>query len=165
MKTYLIDANVLIQAHQSSYPFDVIPSYWKTLKDLSDKGIIKSIDKVKMEICGHDYEDDLSTWCKTDLDVSFFCDTQDCINEYNEITQWAMSNTLYTSSAKSGFLKTDLADPWLIAYSMKNNCNIVTYEISDPYRKKSIKIPEPCKVFGVKVLQPIDMLRMLNISI
>lgn len=165
MKTYLIDANVLIQAHQTSYPFDVIPSYWKTLKELSQNGVIRSIDKVKMEICGHDFEDDLSKWCKTDLDTNFFCDTQDCIKEYSLITQWAMGSTLYTPSAKSGFLKTDLADPWLIAYSIKNKCKLVTYEISDPHRKKSIKIPEPCKVFDVQVMHPIDMLRSLNISI
>lgn len=47
MKKYLLDSNVLIQAHRMHYPFDVVPGFWNKLIDLSNKELICSIDKVK----------------------------------------------------------------------------------------------------------------------
>jgi len=47
VKQYLLDSNVLIQAHRMYYPFDVVPGFWTKLIDLSNRGVIRSIDKVK----------------------------------------------------------------------------------------------------------------------
>ena len=60
MKKYLLDSNVFIQAHRMHYPFDVVPSFWKKLVELSNKGIVISIDKVKKEICDTKSTDVLS---------------------------------------------------------------------------------------------------------
>ncbi len=50
MKQYLLDSNVLIQAHRMYYPFDVVPGFWTKLIDLSNRGVIRSIDKVKRDV-------------------------------------------------------------------------------------------------------------------
>ncbi|RMZ60404.1 DUF4411 family protein [Chryseobacterium nematophagum] len=162
MKKYLLDSNILIQAHRMHYPFDVFPSFWSKLINLSENNFILSIDKVKKEICEISNPDNLSNWCMNDIRDTFFVDTSSCVDAYSQIAIWANVNTQYTQNAKDEFLQTDLADPWLIAYALKNNCKIVTYENSDPYAKRKIKIPEPCNHFGVEFTTPIQMMRELG---
>lgn len=162
MKKYLLDSNILIQAHRMHYPFDVFPSFWSKLINLSENSIILSIDKVKKEICEINNPDDLSIWCMNSIDDSFFVDTSSCIDIYAQIANWTNSHVQYTQNAKADFLQTDLADPWLIAYALKNDCKIVTYENSDPHAKRRIKIPEPCNHFGVEFATPIQMMREIG---
>ena len=162
MSKYLLDSNVLIQAHQMHYPFDIVPNFWKKLLDLFNKGIIISLDKVKKELCGNLHPDELELWCTNVMPSSFFNDSSNCIDTYSEIALWANGNQHFTQGAIDEFLATDLADPWLIAYAKKNNCVIVTHELSQPQRKNRIKIPEPCIHFGIRYITSIEMFRELN---
>jgi hypothetical protein len=41
MALYLLDANVLIQAHEDYYPVDRIPQFWAWLLDMATENIIK----------------------------------------------------------------------------------------------------------------------------
>ena len=161
---YLLDSNVFIQAHRMYYPFDVVPNFWNKLEELSDRELIISIDKVKKELCDISRPDELSTWCNDKMNGGFFVDTTPCVDKYGEIALWTYSHTQFIQNAKDEFLKTDLADPWLIAYAMKNNCIIVTHETSNPNAKKRIKIPEPCIHFGIQYMNPIQMFRTLRVS-
>lgn len=159
MKKYLLDTNVFIQAHRMHYPFDVVPGFWSKLVDLSNRDIIRSIDKVKKEICDSSRPDELAQWCLSNVNNLFFLDTPSCIDKYGDIAGWVLSHPQYNQAAKNDFLATDLADPWLIAYALKNDCIIVTHETSQPNAIKRIKIPEPCLHFGVKFMTPIQMFR------
>ena len=38
MPIYLLDSNIFIQAHRMYYPFDVVPSFWNKILELSNKG-------------------------------------------------------------------------------------------------------------------------------
>jgi len=161
---YLLDSNIFIQAYRMYYPFDVVPSFWNKILELSNQGIIISIDKVKKELCDTNNPDQLSTWCEDKLDSSFFVDSTSCVDIYSQIANWVHLSTHFQQSAKDEFLATDLADTWLIAYAKKNNLAIVTHEISQPQRKNKIKIPEPCIHFGVRYLSPIEMFREIGES-
>lgn len=141
------------------YPFDVVPGFWGKLVDLSSRNIIISIDKVKKEICDISTPDELSIWCQSNVSGVFFCDTPSCVDKYSDIANWVQNHPQYKQSAKDNFLVTDLADPWLIAYALKNNCTIVTHETSQPAAINRIKIPEPCLHFGVNYMTPIQMFR------
>ena len=44
---YLLDSNFFIEAFRTSYPFDVVPSFWVKVKELAAEGKIISIDKVQ----------------------------------------------------------------------------------------------------------------------
>ncbi len=162
MIKYLLDSNVFIQAHRMHYPFDVVPNFWNKLQNLSNNDIILSIDKVKKELCDSHNPDALGLWCLNDMKNDFFVDTSSCIDKYALIANWAASHPQYVQSAKDEFLSTDLADPWLIAFAIKNNYTLVTHEVSNPQMKKRIKIPEPCNHFGVRFISPIDMFRELK---
>lgn len=144
------------------YPFDVVPGFWNKLVDLSDRELIISIDKVKKEICDSSTPDKLALWCLNNVNTNFFADTAACVDVYADIALWTYSNDHFMKSAKDEFLATDLADPWLIAYTRKNDCIIVTHEVSQPQRKNRIKIPEPCIHFGVRYISPIQMFRELK---
>lgn len=144
------------------YPFDVVPGFWRKLVELSNNGLILSIDKVKKEICDSATPDKLVLWCLNEVNTNFFVDTSACIDMYSEIAIWTHSNQRFTQSAKDEFLATDLADPWLIAYAKKNDCVIVTHEISQPARRNKIKIPEPCIHFNVRYISLIQMFRELG---
>jgi hypothetical protein len=146
------------------YPFDVVPSFWNKILELSNNGTILSIDKVKKELCETNNPDQLSVWCENELNSGFFVDSASCVDIYAQIAIWTHSSTHFLQSAKDEFLATDLADPWLIAYAKKNDLTIVTHEISQPHRKNRIKIPEPCIHFGVRYLSPIEMFREIGES-
>jgi hypothetical protein len=162
VEKYLLDSNILIQAHRMHYPFDVVPNFWNKLENLYNKGLIISIDKVKKEICDSPIPDELAIWCLNKIDPDFFVDTSFCIDVYVDIANWTHLNPHFMQSAKDEFLSTDLADPWLISYAKKQNCVIVTHEVSQPTRKNRIKIPEPCVNFGVRYISPIQMFRELG---
>lgn len=162
MKKFLLDSNIFIQAHRMYYPFDVVPSFWNKLIDLSNRDLILSIDKVKKEICDNSNPDELALWCTNEINPNFFADSTSCIDIYAEIALWAHSSLHFMQSAKDEFLSTDLADPWLIAYAKKHDCVIVTHEISQPQRKNKIKIPEPCVYFSIRYISPIQMFRELG---
>ncbi|NLN32982.1 MAG: DUF4411 family protein [Flavobacteriaceae bacterium] len=162
MKKYLLDSNVFIQAHRMHYPFDVVPSFWNKLKDLSDKEVIISIDKVKKELCYSSPPDVLASWCLEELNSEFFEDSSVCVDVYSEIANWANSNQQFSQNAKDEFLATDLADPWLIAFAKKQDCIIVTHEKSQPGIKHKIKIPEVCAYFSIRYISPIQMFRDLG---
>lgn len=157
---YILDSNIFIQAHRSYYPFDVVPSFWKKLEELSHKGVISSIDKVKMEICDRAYPDELANWCADRLPNNFFKDSSISLDSYSELVHWT-ENSYFNQRAKDEFLTTDLADPWLIAVARTNNYTVVTHETSNPNRVSRIKIPEPCIHFGVRYIDGIQMFRDL----
>lgn len=50
MTLYLLDANVLIRAHEDYYPVDRIPQYWAWLLDKAIAGIIKMPRRIFDEV-------------------------------------------------------------------------------------------------------------------
>jgi hypothetical protein len=51
---FVIDANILIQAHRQYYAFAICPGFWDSLLYHHGTGKILSIDRVKNEINGTD---------------------------------------------------------------------------------------------------------------
>ncbi len=48
--TYVLDANVFIEAARRYYAFDLVPRFWESLIHHAAKGRIESIDRVKQEL-------------------------------------------------------------------------------------------------------------------
>jgi len=161
MTKYVVDSNFFIQAHRALYPLDVALGFWDKVKQLADSEVIESIDKVKNEI--YKNEDDIKAWCVNNLPTDFFKGTETLINEYTQLAQWAVEpRHQFKQTAIDEFLDADEADAWLIAYAMKNNLTVITYEVSAPGSKKKIKIPDVCINFDVRYINTIEMFRELN---
>jgi hypothetical protein len=164
MSPYILDSNFFIQAHRLNYPFDVVPSFWHKIKDLADRNLIISIDKVRDEIFKND--DELTKWCKDNLSSNFFKDSSIAIKQYAELAAWANSRKdHYQQRAIDVFLDTDAADAWIIAYALNQGNPVLTHEKSEPGRKNRIKMPDVCLDHGVNYYSTVQMLRNLKESI
>ena len=60
--TYLVDANVLIEAKNRYYAFDIAPGFWKWLNQAHAQGTVFSIEKVGEELGGGN--DLVAYWAK-----------------------------------------------------------------------------------------------------
>ena len=162
---YILDTNFFIQAHRVNYPLDVVISFWNKFKDLSLGGdTLISIDKVQNELNHSTHPDQLATWCAQNLPDGFFKDSSIAINEYTKIVNWAVSHQTYNQNAKSEFLASGEADAFLVAYALTDpsNFTLITHEVSNPYIKNRIKIPEVCDKFNIKYCNTIEMFRRLE---
>ncbi|HQE16557.1 MAG TPA: DUF4411 family protein [Mycobacterium sp.] len=65
---YLVDANVLIEAKNRYYAFDIAPGFWEWLEGAHATGEVGSIEAVRSELVGGN--DELSEWAKAN--GSFF---------------------------------------------------------------------------------------------
>ncbi|GAB3010860.1 DUF4411 family protein [Cyclobacterium sediminis] len=165
MKAYVVDSNFFIQAHRATYPLDVAKSFWLKVNELAQSGTIISIDKVKQELFNKN--DNLEDWCKGNLPDGFFKDSSTALSEYSKISAWAISKSdHYLPNAINEFLDVYEADAFLVAYVLEDVQSrvLVTHEVSDPNRKNKIKMPEPCKHFGVSYRNTIEMFRELGIT-
>lgn len=163
MSVFVVDSNFFIQAHRTSYPFDVATSFWSKIINLAENGTIISIDKVKNEIFKN--EDELKQWCEINLPDTFFKDTTTALPHYVTIASWAAARSShYLPNALSEFLDGEEADAWLVAYGLADiaNCIVVTHELSQPNRRNKVKIPDVCLAHGVQFCNTIQMLRLLG---
>ena len=156
--TYLLDSNVLIEAHRRYYSFDICSGFWDCLlyHHGNNKRLL-SIDRVKDELQG---EDKLCRWVKAPQ--PFFASTDnDVIAEaYGNIIGWVSTQSQFISAAQAEFARG--ADGWLIAYARVNNYILVTHEVYAANVRKKVKIPNVCRSFDVKTINTFDMLRELD---
>lgn len=149
---YLLDANILIEAKNYYFRFDLCPDFWKWIKSY-DK--MKSVFPVKEEMLAR--EDELAQWIKDELDTSYFLDMDVEIQEnYRKIVDYIDKHN-FKQSGKDKFLRG--ADGWLIATAMsKKGTIVVTNENSNPDSKKKIFLPDVANHFGVQCIQIFQVL-------
>lgn len=144
MNTYLLDANVLINAHRTLYPMQVAPGFWEWLKLQADIGTIISIDTVKNELLNPD----LREWVEK-LTPNFFQTTSgELVHAQTQVSDWVNHQSRYTTAAKTTFAQSTDRD--LIACALLHRQTVVTYEVQSPRSKSMIKIPDVCKALGVR---------------
>ena len=158
VQKYCLDANVLIQAWQKYYSPKFCPDYWGLLNDFGAKKIIFLPKSVFDEIIRT--EDDLATWLKNskiqipEVDE----DVANCLrNIYaaNPLHQYLVDNTKQRS----------LADPWVIAYALKENACVVTKEEKiSVLNSTRIKIPNVCDNMGIRWINDFQFVEELGIQ-
>ncbi|WP_257494733.1 DUF4411 family protein [Actinomyces wuliandei] len=93
---YLVDANVLIQAKNGYYAFDIAPGFWEWIDQAHDQGRVFSIDKVRDELFRGD--DELSDWTKGHRD--FFHPVDQLTTPFfTPLSTWAHSSGLHPGSS------------------------------------------------------------------
>ena len=166
MGIYLVESNFFIQAHRVSYPLDVAFSFWNKVKQLAEEGKIISIDKVRNEI--YHNNDTLEEWCRANLPDDFFKESSEAMAAYGQVVDWAISRSShYMPNALNEFLDADEADAFIVAYALAdtNNRIVVTQEISEPNRKKKIKIPKAFNAFIIQFINTIEMFRQMKVTV
>ena len=152
--SYLLDANVFIEAKNRHYGFDFCPAFWDWLIDRNGAGIVFSVAEVGDELTRG--KDELADWA-TVRGSDFFLDPPDpgMTPALASVSAWVV-NKGYVTAAVNAFL----GDPdyYLISHALAENLVVVTHEVASTSLKK-IKIPDVCKGVGVEPISPFDMLR------
>ncbi len=150
---FLLDTNILIEAKNRYYGFDICPGFWAWLSAEEAGGRVLSIAAVRDEIVGR--EDDLSEWARARTPRFFQAPDASTLAPMATLAVWVREQR-YRAAAINEFLGS--ADYYLIAFAMAHGHTVVSHERpSDAVAK--VKIPEPCIAHGVEIINPFTMLR------
>lgn len=152
MTTYLLDANVFIQAKNLHYGFEFCPAFWDWLVQENAVGRVFSIERVGDEIQAVD--DELAEWARQRSGL-FLSPDPEMVPSLTVVSSWANGQG-YESAGVATFLQ--VADYYLVAQAHAHDYVVVTHEVFSPSLRK-IKIPNACIGIGVKFVNPYEMLR------
>ncbi|MBQ1122251.1 DUF4411 family protein [Streptomyces sp. B15] len=151
---FLVDSNVLIEAKNRYYAFDIAPGFWSWLDYAYSNLIACSIEQVREELTYS--RDELAKWCQGN--PGFFRPVDAAaVAHFGELTRWVNSRS-YTQGAIAEFVS-DAADFYLIAYARAHNHTVVTHEKPRPEARNRVLIPDACVALGVAYTDTFSMLR------
>jgi hypothetical protein len=151
---YLVDANVLIEAKNRYYAFDIAPGFWAWLDRAHEQSIACSIDAVRDELL--EGNDEIADWARTNT-AFFHPIDQDTTRHFSELTTWANSRN-FTQAALADFTGNN-ADYLLVAYAREHQHVVVTHERSQPNARARVFIPDACLAMDVTTTDTFQMLR------
>lgn len=151
--SYLLDANVFIQAKNLHYGLDFCPAFWEWLLQKNRTGHVLSIDKVANEIAAG--ADELYDWAQENGDGLFLRTTPQIAQQFGPVSEWA-TRQQYEPAAINTFLQ--VADFYLVAHALEGGHVLVTHETPSNSRKQ-IKIPDTCIGLEIRWMTPYEMLR------
>jgi Domain of unknown function (DUF4411) len=160
-KSFWLDSNVLIQAHQGYYSFDIAPGFWSSIESHTKNGSLRSPDNVLKEILEGKDTDPLKNWAKGKGKRLFVLAGKDEQGAVGKITQYVLGN--YPQPQATFFLAK--ADPWVIAHALVDRGIVVTQETLVGANSLKVKIPNVCNHFKVEWINTYDLLRKLNITL
>ncbi len=157
---YLLDANVLIDAHRDYYPIDRLPAFWVWLLEKGRRGEIRIPVEIWDEIkYGNDY---LAQWCKAG-------NHQEIMLLEENANQTKVSYVVeqgYANDLTEDEIEKVGRDPFLISYALPakdNKTQFVTTEVSKPNKTRANRhIPDVCTTLGIKTLNTFDLIKRLD---
>ncbi len=162
--SYLIDANIFIQAQQDYYCFDLCPGFWEFMGSKFMDGQLISIRNVFDELQKQD--DEICTWSKGIMHCFQSVDDQETQMNFRAIANYVQQE--YAPRHKNSlphiqkFLS--VADPWIIAKAKTTNATVVTHEVRDKNNGCKPKIPDICGYFNVKTIRTNELLRDFQVQ-
>ncbi|MGB6688753.1 MAG: DUF4411 family protein [Terracidiphilus sp.] len=159
---YLLDANVMIRAHEDYYPIDRIPQFWAWLAYQAKSGVVKVPYEIYHEI--EISKGPLHDWL-TDSATSK-------IMILNQKIDRVLLNTVLASGYAPDLDDSEIEeigqDPFLIGYALMNpsEMTVVTKEVSAPSKQRANRrVPDVCKAFGIRCMNDFEFYRELNFKI
>ena len=163
---YLLDANVLITAHNQYYPINRIPEFWGWLRHMGQTGTVKVPVEIYEEVLEGSREEEkdlLLAWCRDDENKTAMLLGE---NVDSGIVGQVISRG-YADDLTDDELEQIGRDPFLIAYALAQPTErcVVTTEIPRPSkRRQNRKIPDVCGDFGVNCCNTFQLLRILEFT-
>ncbi len=154
MPRYCLDANVLIEAKNGPYGFDIVPGFWDWIDCMVDTSVIYSVRAVYDEITLGD--DVLTSWVKDRRQSGLFVEPSDAVKERLRMIADYVVNSFEPQHAQS-FLS--WADPWVIAQASVDQAVVVTREVLAGPGSERAKIPNVFIHFSVGYTDTYAMLR------
>lgn len=161
---YLIDANVLMDAHATFYPVDRIPQFWDWLVEQGTAGLIKIPYEIHQEFDGGkglhvDWIN--SPDVKEALLLVEEADPALVVRAINDGYQGL--SPLFNDIQHTKYGK----DPFLIAYALAApERTVVTREVSKrTQRLGNTKLPDACDDCGIEWITDFELYRRLNFNL
>lgn len=151
--SYLLDANVFIQAKNLHYGLDFCPAFWEWLIENNASKKVLSIDKVADEISAG--ADELTDWMRDHGNGLFLKTDAAAAAQFGRVSAWATGQQ-YEPAAINTFLQ--VADFYLVAHALAGGHVVVTHE-TPANSTKRIKIPNACIGLNLRFMTPYEMLR------
>jgi Domain of unknown function (DUF4411) len=155
---HLLDASVLITAHNTYYPIDRVPEFWEWLVYQGTRSAIKLPREIIEEVLAGEREDDLLLeWLKKHKAILIFDANAD-----PGIVQYVVS-TGYADDLTDQEIEQVGRDPFLIAYALEHGHCVVTTEVSKPSKQRQNRhVPDVCKDLDVECCGPFALNKQLN---
>ena len=157
---YLIDANVLIRAHEDYYPLDRVPQFWVWMEHEALAGRIKMPFEIHNEIAVS--TGPLKDWiCGQDIKEALIFDEE----ADDELVDRVLTEG-YGENLTDSDLEKIGQDPFLIAYALAAEDRVVvTKETPRPRaRRSNRKIPDVCDSLSVNWMTDFDLYRILKFT-
>lgn len=161
---YLLDANVLITAHNLYYPVDGVPEFWAWIAHKGAIGELKMPMEVYEEVkdgSTDEQADLLYGWIKQDeiKAALLFDEEADPEHVARVINEGYAANLTDDEILQIG------RDPFLIAYALASPADrcVVTTEVSSPRKQRqNRRIPDVCSTMGVSCCNTFAMTKALG---
>ena len=157
---YLIDANVLIRAHEDYYALDRVPQFWEWLEQQALADRIKMPFEIHNEIAVS--TGPLRDWiCRQEIKKVLILDEEADADMVGRVLGEGYGENLTDSD-----LEKIGQDAFLIAYALAAMDRVVvTKETPKPSaRRSNRRIPDVCDTLQVQWLRDFDLYRALHFS-
>lgn len=151
---YLIDSDVLIDAKNRHYGFDIVPGFWRWLERAHDGGRVFTVEQVSQEVLAG--KDELAAWMAARPASFSLKPGPDDQAALQTVAEWANA-AQYNPGVAAGFL--GVGDYFLVSQASTRGFTVVTQEVPAPLSKTKLKIPDACAAVGVAWMSPFEMLR------
>ena len=156
---YLVDANVLIRAHEDYYALDRVPQFWEWLAQQALADRIKIPFEIHNEIAVS--TGPLKDWiCSREIKKALILDEEADADVVDRVlTEGYGENLTDSDLEKIG------QDAFLIAYALAENRVVVTKETPKPRaRRANRKIPDVCDTLAVRWMPDFELYRTLRFT-
>ena len=152
---YLLDANVLIRAHEDYYGIDQVPQFWDWLLATATAGTVKMPFEIHDEIAIS--TGPLKNWItQTEVKRALILDEEADQGLLNQVIGRGYANDLTDSE-----IEEIGRDPFLVTYAMMGEDRVVvTKEVSKPSKQRANRrIPDVCNAFNVPWMNDFDFFK------
>jgi len=162
---YLLDANTIMEAHDTFYPVDRIPQFWEWLQKQGEAGLVKMPYEIHDEFDGkHGLHVEWIT--SPEVKAALLLDenadpglVQSAIDNGYQGQDPAFDDIQHTKYGK---------DPFLVAYALVNPADriVVTREVSKrTQRLGNTKLPDACDDCGIAWINDFGLYTQLNFNL
>ena len=159
---YWLDADVLIQAKNTFYSFQIARPFWTFIEEQAKAGTICSSVRIYAEILRHEDKDDaLTKWAKQQKNSGLFAPIDKAVQEiFNKIADHVSEHYPEKPAKVAEFLKG--GDGWIISHARLDGGVVVSHENRVVPASLTPKIPNVCHDFGVGCISLPAMLTKLK---
>jgi hypothetical protein len=157
---YLLDANVLITAHNTYYDIEGVPEFWQWLRHQGENGNVKMPLETVEEVLGGRDDDPLCLWMKDEANKAALLFAE----EVDQLLVQRVVREGYAPDLSDDEIENIGRDPFLVAYCLvrAERC-VVTTEVSAPTKtRQNRRLPDVCTHFGVRCIDPFKLNKELG---